>query len=339
MALQRRHRILEALAALFALVAVLGCAARLLPMSWQTLPWVPVIVAATPWFTLVALLSLLLSLVTHRWFTFLVAAGCIALEVFWQMPYFVNGPSLGADTLQAMSQPRADTSDNVARVMTANVYKGQADAQQVVDLVRDQHVEVLALQETTDDFVAKLDEAGLSMLLPYSVVASSDGVYGNGLWSATPLGNPQDAEFNSSASFMPAGTVAFDQGRLSERFVSVHTTSPNRATWKQWSTSVDELRTLTGKSGYVLMGDFNATTDHAVFRHMLGADYQDATVASGHGMVFTWPMDRKMVPAGACLDHIVVGKDVTVGQVEAKTIAGSDHRALLATLQFPEAGE
>ena len=43
--------------------------------------------------------------------------------------------------------------DAYARVMTFNVYKGQADAQSIVNLVRDQRVEVLALQETTDDFV------------------------------------------------------------------------------------------------------------------------------------------------------------------------------------------
>ena len=33
--------------------------------------------------------------------------------------------------------------------MTCNVYKGHADAAAIVNAVRDNHVEVLALQETT----------------------------------------------------------------------------------------------------------------------------------------------------------------------------------------------
>ena len=82
--------------------------------------------------------------------------------------------------------------------MTFNVYKGQADPQAIVELVRDQRVEVLALQETTEDFVKKLNEAGIEHYLPYAQVSSSDGVFGNGLWSATPLADPTDDDVNSS---------------------------------------------------------------------------------------------------------------------------------------------
>ena len=58
----------------------------------------------------------------------------------------------------------------------------------------------------------------------------------------------------------------------------------------------------------------------------------DAAEVSGHGLVFTWPADRKYLPAFAGIDHIVTSKDVTIGQVNSLTIPGSDHRALLATV-------
>ena len=109
-----------------------------------------------------------------------------------------------------MASTRADTGDMIARVMTFNVYKGHADAKAIVDIVRDQRVEVLALQETTNDFVKKLDEAGIHSYLPYSQVSSSDGVCGNGIWSATELGRPVDDEVGSSASFMTTGGNALD---------------------------------------------------------------------------------------------------------------------------------
>lgn len=162
--------------------------------------------------------------------------------------------------------------------MTCNVFKGRADAQEIVDVVRSERVEVLALQETTDAFVDELNKAGIGDLLPYAQVASSDGVYGNGLWSASPLVDPADDDVDSSASFMPGATVAFNDGQTQIRFVSVHTTSPTDGYWQQWKRSLDELGRLRYDTSrrYVFMGDFNATDDHAPFRNFLGTRFTDA---------------------------------------------------------------
>ena len=202
--------------------------------------------------------------------------------------------------------------------------------------MRDQHVEVLALQETTPQFVQRLEQAGIGDYLPYAVSASSGSGYGNGLWSAQPLQQPADAEFPSSASAMPAGTIRFDNGALPVRFVSVHTTSPTAQSWDLWRKSLTEMQQLTARTGtqYVLMGDFNATYDHAVFRDLLGSRFQDAARASGHGLVFSWPADKPWLPAFSGIDHIVTERGVVVGQVSTMRIGGSDHRALLATLDF-----
>ena len=234
----------------------------------------------------------------------------------------------------AMASTRADTGDMIARVMTFNVYKGHADAKAIVDIVRDQRVEVLALQETTNDFIKKLDEAGIHSYLPYSQVSSSDGVYGNGIWSATELGRPVDDEVGSSASFMPGGTVTFGGGKAQLRFVSVHTTAPIPGYWSRWKRSLDELASMRSHEGsrYVFMGDFNATTDHTPFRNILGNRFSDAARQSGHGFTFTWPSNKLPLPRFAGIDHIVLDKDIIAGQMQVKSVAGSDHAALLATI-------
>ena len=176
--------------------------------------------------------------------------------------------------------------------------------------MRDQRVEVLALQETTNDFVKKLDEAGIHSYLPYSQVSSSDGVYGNGIWSATELGRPVDDEVGSSASFMPGGTVTFGGGKAQLRFVSVHTTAPIPGYWSRWKRSLDELASMRSREGsrYVFMGDFNATTDHTPFRNILGNRFSDAARQSGHGFTFTWPSNKLPLPRFAGIDHIVLDK-------------------------------
>lgn len=335
---RHRHPILAALAALLAIVALLGCVARLLPEDMQTLPYVPYVIALSPWFALVALIAFVLACISQRWFTAIVACACIALQVWWQLPYFRAGRPLSGAATSAVAQVKPSTDDAYARVMTCNVYKGQANARDIVDVVRDQRVEVLALQETTEPFLKELANAGIYDYLPYSTVGSADHYFGNALFSAAPLDSPTDAEFDSSASDMPAGTVAFDGGRLAVRFVSVHTTSPSASTWDLWRRSLNEMDTLRSRTDvrYVLMGDFNATTDHAAFRRLLGERFQDATMTSGHGIVFTWPSDKRPAPAAVGIDHIVTERDVRVGQIKTIRIPGADHDALLATLEFAQ---
>lgn len=334
MAIMRKHRVLGSIAGLLALASLCSCALRLLPVDLQTLPYVSVVLAATPWFAIVSVVSLVLALISTRWVTVIVAGVCLVIQVCWQLPFYHNGTPLSGSALSSQSLPRADTADAVARLMTCNVYKGHADATAIVNAVRDNHVEVLALQETTPDFLKHLEAAGISQLLPYSQTSSADGYFGNALFSALPFENPSQTDVDSIASYMPGGTVGFDNGAIPVRFVSVHTQSPTDGRFEKWSRSIAELKQLNEHpdTDYILMGDFNSTWDHAVFRDMLGTRFQDAAEVSGHGLVFTWPADRKYLPAFAGIDHIVTSKGMTIGQVNSLTIPGSDHRALLATV-------
>ena len=330
----RRHRVLGAFAGLATLASLLVAVARALPASIQSLPYVPVVVSVAPWFVVVGLIGLILALISQRWFVALVALCCVVVQGYWQYPFIHQSVSLSASTVQAVGGSSVNTDDDAARVMTANVYKGRADAESIVDIVRDQRVEVLALQETTPAFVKAMKKAGIESYLPYSVVSSADGKYGNGLWSATSLKNPVDDEVDSLSSFMPAGTVAFAGGR-SVRFVSVHTTSPKPGRWDMWRTSLEDVARLGSKTGrYILMGDFNSTIDHSPFRDVLGSRFSDAAYESGHGFTFTWPADRQWVQPFSGIDHVVVDKGIVAGQVSVVSIPGSDHKGLVATVQI-----
>ena len=328
--------VLTMLARLLAFVS-LGALARLLPSGLADLPGMPQTVAVTPWFMFPATVALLLALLSRRWATSLVSLALVICVAWWQYPFFQPARGAGALPVQAtraVGAARADTTDGYARVMTFNVYKGRADASRIVAAVRDQRVEVLALQETSDDFVARLRRAGISRYLPYSRVSSSDGDYGNGLWSATPLASASTSDVNSSASLMPGGGVGFNGGHTVIRFVSVHTTAPVSGYWSRWARSIEEIGALRAHTGtrYVLMGDFNATYDHAPFRDMLGARFADAARQVGRGFTMTWPANRGVVPPMIAIDHIVVDQGVSTGQMQVLRIPGSDHAALLATL-------
>lgn len=94
--------------------------------------------------------------------------------------------------------PRLDNAhDGRFRVLTLNCRFGHANAAEIVRMVRDEDVAVLALQELTEDLVRQLDTAGLAELLPYRQLgdpqASDNGGF-NGVWlrvepaQSTPTG-------------------------------------------------------------------------------------------------------------------------------------------------------
>ena len=317
-----RNIICGFLAGILSIAALLGTVSHILPAEIQAWPYVPIIVSLVPWFAILAVIALICGIVSKRTMSVLLAIAAIALQVWWQYPFFYNETKLPRAAIAAVSGASANTQDDYARLMTCNVFKGRADAQEIVDVVRSERVEVLALQETTDAFVDELNKAGIGDLLPYAQVASSDGVYGNGLWSASPLVDPADDDVDSSASFMPGATVAF--------------TSPTDGYWQQWKRSLDELGRLRYDTSrrYVFMGDFNATDDHAPFRNFLGTRFTDAAKQAAGGLVFTWPANIDYVPTFAGIDHIVLDSGMLAGQAKSLKIDGSDHRALLATVQF-----
>lgn len=331
---RHKHRLAGALSGVLTVAVLAEIVMRLLPADLQALPYVPLVLFFVPWFIGVAAVALGLAVLSRRMVVALLALACLVVNCWWQYPFFAPSRPVSVAATSAVAHSIADTDDQYARVMTLNVYKGEADAQAIVDLVRNERVEVLALQETTSEFIEKLKNAHIETYLPYSQVSTMDGAYGNGLWSATPLADPVDDAVNSSASFMPSGTVAFVGGQKQVRFVSVHTTSPWQGDWRQWKRSLDELGLKRADEGtrYVFMGDFNATMDHASMREFLGTRFHDTAYGSGHGFAFTAPANLFAVPALTAVDHVVVDSDMTAGQVQAKRVSGSDHAALLATI-------
>lgn len=327
----------------FAGITLVGVVARLVPAAASDLPYLPVIVALTPWFAATAVVALVLSRALGagtRIAVRVLILGALVLEALWQGPFLVPHAQAGASAGQASAPAQA--SATTLRVMTCNVFKGKADPERIVELVRSEGVQVLALQETTRDFVSELERTGLGELLPYSSRASSDGVYGNGIWSALPISDAQSDAVGSSASAMPSGTVTLgaDDSGAGARvcLVSVHTCAPVPGYWNLWKRSVEEISAVRDRAAadtatrYVLMGDFNATYDHAPFREMLGGTLRDAAREVGR-LTLTWPADRASVPALSGIDHVVMGPGVGAQDIEVAPVAGTDHKALLATLE------
>jgi endonuclease/exonuclease/phosphatase (EEP) superfamily protein YafD len=281
------------------------------------------LMAFTPYVTAAALVVTAAALLTRRW-----AAGAVA--------------AVAAVSLCAVVLPRAipdggsTANGPVLRVLSANLQVGRGDEHAVLDLVRRLKVDVLAVQELTPADAANLKAAGVDELLPYQAAYPADGVVGSAVLSRYPL---RDAALRVLRSTFTQARATVDvPGAVPVQLESVHPQAPwggpVTAAWER------DLRnqppaTVDGPVR-VLVGDFNATLDHAALRQLIGTGYRDAASVVGSGFRGTWPYDERWFIPGVTLDRVLADKRVGVRTVHPYRIPDSDHKAIYAELVLPK---
>lgn len=336
----RVHRYLDGLLWMVTFGVIAVMVLRMMPNGLDGKRYIPLIVAFVPWMAVLSAVILLISLISRRRVLAVISVLCLVMQLVWHAGFLYPRVSLSSAARTAVTAATVSVDDRYARLMTLNTRNGQADAAQIVQTVREQHVEVLALQELNSSMISRLNEAGIRELLPYSVVAStssSDNGGVNGLWSAAPMSERTGDLIPIEASSIPAASIDFDGTVI--RFGSVHPFSPrpsNQGLWDRGLGSISQLRE--DDHTFVLMGDFNATWDHASFRYLLGGRFVDAGENAGEWFHMTYPANKKLfgvipILAAVEIDHIVHDRGVVVGDLDTVTVSGSDHKALLGTLE------
>ncbi len=333
------HGLISTIMWLGMLVVLVLMAARMVPASMASGRMIPELVSFVPFAVLPTLAVVVLAFLFHRRFLTVVSAVCLVILVSWHIGYFLPRHPLSPEATQATSISTGtspNTQDNVVRVMTVNTLHGGASAAQIVATVREQKVEVLALQEVTPSMLNDLKNAGIYQVLPHYVFGAS-GQWDNGgtnvLFSVVQMDDQNTNLLPIETSSMPAGDLTL--GGKAVRFVSAHPNSPHKGGQGLWSEGLGTIQSLAGYDhSYVIMGDFNATWDHARFRELLGDTFVDAGEQAGEGFHMSYPANSK-IPPMIEIDHIVYtkGSGIRVGNLQNVEIAGTDHKALLATLE------
>ncbi|MGW3963455.1 endonuclease/exonuclease/phosphatase family protein [Amycolatopsis sp. NPDC005003] len=279
--------------------------------GWYTL----VALSLTPYAAAAGVLVGVLALALRRWWT-----GGVALVLALALALLVL-PRTSA------SEPR-DVHGKTLRVLSSNLLYGRADPKAVVDLVREQRIDVLNLVEMTPSAVDRLTAAGLFDLLPHRVLHPAPGAFGSGIAARFPL-----KEVNltgDSAAKQPGAEADLGDGVVAE-IVAVHPISPDVDT-PQWEREIKDLSGPAGEHGLrILAGDFNATLDHAAYRTILARGYRDAAEERGEGLAPTWPSSLPVVT----IDHVAVDNRAAVLDYRVFDVDGSDHRAVFAEVRLP----
>lgn len=287
------------------------------------------LVAFTPYALLLylaALVLLVLAVVHGRgwWRGIAAVLAALALVGAGTHAYWARGPFLPTGALNVPD----------LQVMTTNLRLGRADTAAVVRLAEQNDVDVLVLEEVTPQALAGLQAAGIDDDFSYTAGRPEPESRGTMVFSRSPLGRKQrlDAGYGTYVVDvrLPTGTV---------HLLAVHPQAP-KGSVDDWLSDQEVIRARADRllGPTMIVGDLNATMDHASLRGLVDDGFEDAATQARSGWQPTWPSAGQVglagvpVPPLVAIDHVLVRDGPRAMRTTTFEVDGTDHRALLAAL-------
>ncbi|MFA6299327.1 MAG: endonuclease/exonuclease/phosphatase family protein [Nocardioides sp.] len=239
----------------------------------------------------------------------------LGLHGWWVAP-LVSGDEPG---------PAADGDEVV--VLTANLFAGRGDAVQLVERASEEHVDVLVVSEVTERAVLDMEAVGLDEVFPYRAGEAGSSVEGTMVFSREPIEVVETLD--TLLGGLRTRTGALD-------LLAVHPAPPTLP--EDWAADHREILAAAGQPGVdLVVGDLNATLDHAPVRALVDAGFRDTAEIANQGLATTWPVGGSypllsLLPPMVAIDHVLVTDAWAVVSTETLDIDGADHRAVLATV-------
>lgn len=279
-----------------------------------------------------------------RQWTLLGAGGLVLLLVLitlrwrWWWP-FTAGALAVTLVAAALVLPRAipdpaPAAGTPLTVLSFNTFEGEADIDALAAVIRDRRPDLVSLPESGDDFRDRLAERiePLGYQVRSSIGSRVSDVNGVTAAAAPGLGSVSFEVRDDTVSFPYLVVSGGTLGQL--RFVAFHSVAPTLRSTPFWRHDLGLLpQYCAGPTPVIVAGDFNATLDHSLLRtNMAGCG--DAAAQRGGGLIPTWgPTATLRRTVGPQIDHVLASDGIAASAFEVIDIPGSDHRAILATLQ------
>ncbi|MGH3440934.1 MAG: endonuclease/exonuclease/phosphatase family protein [Nitriliruptorales bacterium] len=289
--------------------------------------WTLLVNAATFWWALPALPLVLVALLLRRRLA-VVALGLPAVLFVWSFGgLFVGSAPAAAGDL---------------RVASYNTYVRAPDTSHVVSLVRDEHPDVLLVQEVFPSTAAAIRE-GVADHLPHSWFGEPGRVGGVGVVSRHPIVEVRPIP-QVDVHSRPTAVVVLDVDGRRLQVVAVHLTSPcplcgesvverQRFEAEQRRAEMDAIvSVLDDDAPAVVGGDFNSDRRADPYRMLAGAGFRDPQLEAGSGPGFTWPATG----VGAVRIDWVLVRGLAPAAAWVDPPRASDHRPVVADLAWED---
>ncbi|NLG54318.1 MAG: endonuclease/exonuclease/phosphatase family protein [Rhodococcus sp.] len=279
-----------------------------------------------PLLVVVGVVGIVILLLARKWVIAAVATVVVAAAMATQAPLYVG----------SLDEPGEGTT---LRVLQANIMLGESDAADLVQQISRRDVDILTIEELTDDAVQRLADEGIDQLLPEQfLVPKPDGGGGTGIYSKFPLSDehllPHFAMANLSA------TVEVSDSEQLALF-AVHPRAPYPEPAWRWADEMERLREAVHSRAaqdpevpVLVSGDFNSTYSHTRYRTFLTDGFDDVAERVGAGITPSYPANT-WYPALVGIDRMII-RGLTVQEFNVVDLPGSDHHGLFAV--FTTAG-
>jgi endonuclease/exonuclease/phosphatase (EEP) superfamily protein YafD len=242
-----------------------------------------------------------------------VAVAGLGLHLWWFAPQVTGDVPAAADGAHTLT------------VMSSNLYAGKGDAREVAAAAVRAHVDLLVVEEVDAAALEAMDRAGLAQLLPHRIGSPElDHVSGTMLFSNDDLGEPVRLTTGFQGWRVQVGALTV---------LAVHPVAPtDPGQWRQdHRVILDEAEE---SHADMVVGDLNASSDHAVLRDLDDAGLRDAAELANEGWQPTWPANHlgviPLLPPIVRIDHVLLGPELTAMDTRTVEIDGTDHLALIA---------
>jgi endonuclease/exonuclease/phosphatase (EEP) superfamily protein YafD len=276
------------------------------------------LMAFTPYVAVAALLVAGIAIALENW----VAAAVGALATL-ALAAAVLPRAIGDGTVEAAGR-------ETVGVLSINSKVGRVDAAAAVALIERLRPDLLSLQEMTPELASELERRGIDELLPHQLISTAKGA--SSIYSTLPLqriGEPGDFGLR-----MPRARVELPGGGT-VRVVAVHPVVPGRHGVREWEEELADLPSAGRGAPWILVGDYNATIDHAELRGVIDRGYSDAGSVAGQGLEPTWPVNGLSDLPPVTIDHVLLDRRLDLVDYSVWDLPGTDHRPIYALLALP----
>lgn len=286
------------------------------------LPWLaggilPKIQAGSFWLLLIIVLMLVFAGLKRRFITAVVLALCLVTGLLPQ--------------LQLVPAATAQRNNAELKVLSFNTYKAQAVPAQLAELIIGEEPDVLVLVETSEQLHERLTTLGALEGFGYrTALAPAGGERDTVIFSRFPLTETSAGLTSAETGWVTMPTVSLDVDGQQVSLAGVHVYPPLGQA-KAWTQGLDAVAHWIGahkQHPTIVAGDFNATRAHPQYRKASDG------LSESTGLVprSTWPATDSPTPLIE-IDHII-SSGFTVLDTSTTRISGSDHLAILASLQL-----
>ncbi len=219
------------------------------------------------------------------------------------------------------------------RAMTQNVLASNQRYGDLMELIRERDPDIIALQEVTEAWVDGL--ASLVERFPHWKFVKHEGNFGIAIYSKRPW-EAIDVQWFGPRQLPSIHVLFRTEDNQKFEFVAVHSLPPTgreQAEFRNAQLLLTADRLDSGRSR-IVVGDFNLTPWSPWFREFMRRG-KLVDSARGSGVEPTWFAFPSWL-GGVKIDHVLVSPDLIVDNHEIGPHVGSDHRAVIVDICFPD---